>query len=407
MTGDPGPGRRRPGFDTLAVHARRNEAEPIRAGRPVTLPLVQCSTYAFDSPEEMVDVLAGDRPGYIYSRYDNPTTHAVEEKIALLEGGERALLFASGLAAIHAALWVAAGRGGKLVAARDLYGGTIAQMEHLLPRLGVKVERIDLHDGSSVASALAGGACALYFETPTNPLMRIVDGPALASAGRDAGVPVIVDNTFATPVFQNPLAWGARLVIHSATKYLGGHSDITLGVVVGSNEEIARLEEVRRTLGASPDPFAAWLLNRGLATLPIRVRKQSETAMRIARALREHRAVERVHYPGLEDHPGFAIASKQMRGYGGMVAFDIRGGMQEAMGFLRGLRCFRIATSLGGVESLASHPVTSSHRMVAPDDRRASGIGDGLIRLSIGLEDPEDLVEDLRAGLAGVRPASD
>lgn len=402
MSQDAGHRRRPRGIDTRAVHGSGTGGGERWAGMPVNLPLVQSSTYAFGSPEEMVDVLAGDRPGYIYSRYDNPTVRAVEEKIASLEGGERALLFSSGLAAVHAALWTAGGRGGALVAGRDLYGGTLAQISFLLPRIGVNVMKVDLDESSRLEAALAAGACGLYFETPTNPLLRIFDGQILADCARRAGVPVIVDNTFATPILQNPLGWGVDLVLHSATKYLGGHSDLTLGVAVGGGKIISALEEARRTLGASPDPFAAWLLNRGLATLPIRVRRQSDTAARLAHAIQKHPAVARVNYPGLEDHPGHTVASRQMRGFGGMISFDLHGGLSDAMEFLRGLNCFMIATSLGGVESLVSHPVTSSHRMVHPDERKATGIGDGLVRLSVGLEDPDDLREDLLHALDGV-----
>ncbi len=403
------PGRRwrdRPRFDTRAVHG--GNASPLEAcsGSPLSLPIVQSSTYSFDSPEEMVEVLSGARAGYIYSRYDNPTIHAVEEKLAALEGGDRALLFSSGLAAIHAALWSRSRDGGRLIAGRDLYGGTISLMEQLLPRLGIAISRIDLADPAAVEREIRGGACAIFLETPTNPLLRIVDGPGVARVARDAGIPVIVDNTFATPVLQNPLEWGAELVLHSATKYLGGHSDLTLGVAVGSDATIARLEHVRRTLGGSADPFAGWLLNRGLATLPIRVRRQSETAARLAAMLESEPTVSKVHYPGLASHPGHAIARRQMNGFGGMLSFELRGGLDAAMEFLRGLCCVRIATSLGGVESVASHPVTSSHRMVDPESRKAAGITDGLIRLSAGLEDPEDLIDDLRSALRRTQPAS-
>jgi methionine-gamma-lyase len=372
-----------------------------RSGIPVALPIIQSSTFSFDAPEEMIEVFSGQREGYVYSRYDNPTVRHVEERLAVAEGGDFALLFSSGIAAIHAAFWGSLKQGSRLLAARDLYGGTADLMARILPRLGVEIDRADPADPDDFARALERHPSVVYFETPTNPLIHVVDGPRTVALSLAAGARVIVDNTFATPVLQNPLEWGVDIVLHSATKYLGGHSDLILGVAIGRREDSDWMEKCRRSFGAVPDPFAAWLLNRGLMTLPVRVRAQSAAAGSIAASLQKDRRVLRVHYPGLEDDPGHGIASKQMREFGGMLSIELAGGREGATAFMRRLRLFRLATSLGGVESLVSHPVTSSHRMISAEEREALGINDGLVRLSIGLEDTEDLLADIDRALDG------
>ena len=388
---------------TRAIHGgMRVRPRDDWAGVPLALPLVQSSTYAFSTPEEMIEVLDGVRPGYIYTRYDNPTVAAVEEKLAALEGGEWAILFSSGLAALHAAL-APIGRRGKLIAGRDLYGGTTDLLEQMAESSGLAVERIDLSDPSAWEDSLNAGATALLFETPTNPLLKIIDAPALVAKAKAAGVMVIVDNTFATPVLQSPLDWGADLVVHSATKYLGGHSDLTLGVIIGREAERRVHETCRRIFGAAPDPFAAWLLNRGLPTLDLRVRAQSASAAAIAAGLSAEPQVSAIHYPGIESHPGHEIARRQMTGFGGMLAIEIKGGREAAMRFLGGLSLIRLATSLGGVETIISRPASSSHRMLSAEAMAEAGIGEGLVRLSAGLENVEDLLRDLRRALERMR----
>jgi cystathionine beta-lyase/cystathionine gamma-synthase len=352
----------------------------------------------------MIDVFEGVRPGYVYTRYDNPTLGVVEEKIAALENGGFGLLFSSGLAALHAVLWSELRSGDHVVVGRDIYGGTGALLGRVLPRLGVTWASVDLADPGAYEAALSARPRLVLFETPTNPLVRVLDGAAIVERAHAAGARAVIDNTFATPILQNPLGWGADLVVHSATKYLGGHSDVVLGAVVGTTgEERTGIETARRTLGAVPDPFAAWLLNRGLATLAIRVQTQSATALRLANHLVSHPAVERVHYPGVEGDPGHGLALRQMRASGGVFSFVVPGGREGAVRLLGGLELIRLATSLGGVETLASHPATSSHQMLAAADREALGIGEGLVRIAVGLEDAGDLWADLDAALKDLR----
>jgi len=308
------------------------------------------------------------------------------------------------MAAIHACLWACLRRGDRLLAAQDLYGGTHALLEKLLPRLEVSCTRVDFRNEEAFERALGGRPSLVYFETPTNPLVRLIGGAEIVTKAHAAGARVVVDNTFATPILQNPLAWGADLVVHSATKYLGGHSDLVLGAVTGRAGERDSLEDVRRTYGAVPDPFAAWILNRGLATLALRVRAQSEGAQRIAEWLAGHRSILQVHYPGLAGDPDHRTAMRQMRGCGGVLSFELPGGREAVTSFLRGLRLIRLATSLGGTETLASHPATSSHLMIPREAREALGIQEGHVRLAVGIEDPADLIADLDGALRTVPP---
>lgn len=394
-----GAGKRKREIATLAIHGSADQAGSDSIGVPLTPPIVQASTFAFETPEEMISVFEGKKPGYVYSRYGNPTLSIVEEKLAALEGGSYGLLFSSGLAAIHAVLWHGLKTGDRILTSRDLYGGTIDLMSRLLPRLGVEWIRVDINDEEEYQAALSEGPDLVYFETPTNPLLRIVDGARATALAHGVGARVAVDNTFATPILQNPIEWGADFVLHSATKYLGGHSDLVLGAVVGRGNDESGLERVRRDHGASADPFAAWLLNRGLATLAVRVRAQTATAEYLVERLARHPRVERAHYPGLDGDPGHAIATRQMRGYGGMFSLTLRDGREAAVALMSGLRLIRLATSLGGVETLVSHPATSSHRMLPPQEREDLGIREGTVRFSVGLEDREDLLADIEEAL--------
>jgi cystathionine beta-lyase/cystathionine gamma-synthase len=397
----PSRGERRRAVSTRAIHGPMRQVVSEASGSPLSIPLIQSSAFSFDCPEEMIEVLDGRRSGFVYTRYGNPTIQAVEEKLAAIEEGEFCRLFASGMAAIHAATWSCLQKGDLLLTAHDLYGGTNELLSSILPRLGVSWKRIDMASLSDFERALSDKPAIVYFETPTNPLLRVVDGPGVVRRAREAGAKVIVDSTFATPILQNPLSWGVDLVVHSATKYLGGHSDLTLGAVIGREGDEKGIDTARRSLGAGPDPFAAWLLNRGLATLAVRVRAQCDAAAVLARALDGREGIEKVHYPGLPGHPGHAIAVGQMRAPGGVLAIELAGGREGALRFMKGLRTIRLGATLGGIESLATHPATSSHGMISPRERDAMGIREGLVRISVGLEDVDDLLDDIDRALRG------
>jgi len=372
-------------LETLAVHAGR---APDPATGAVREPIHLSTTF-----ERGPD---GHYPrGWNYSRTGNPNRDALERAVAALEGGAAAVAFASGSAATLAAFTLAA-PGGRIVCSSDCYHGTARQLREVLPRFGVRAEFVDTTDLDAVAGALAPGAALLWVETPSNPLLRVSDLAALARLAHDHGALLGCDNTFASPVLQRPLAHGADLAMHSSTKFLGGHSDVVGGIVVLREEGPlqGRLREFQGAGGGVPSPFDCWLLLRSLPTLPLRVRAQSACALVVARFLANDRRVERVHYPGLEGHPGHALAASQMAdGFGAVVSFEVPGGAREALATAARVRLFTRATSLGGVESLIEHraSIEGPHTLTPQ----------GLLRLSIGLEDPADLVGDLDAALSG------
>jgi cystathionine gamma-synthase len=361
-------------------------------------PLVRSATFRFPDTAAFAEVGLERRPGYFYTRYDNPTLRSVEDRIASLEGTERALVFASGLAAISTALLAHLRGGDRLVATRDLYGGT-QHVFSLLERFGVRVALVPVGEEAALEREVARGARLVYTETPTNPLLRIVDLERVAGIAHAAGALLAVDSTFATPVNSRPCARGADLVLHSATKYLGGHADLLGGAVAGRREALEPVERARRVLGGVMDPDGAWLLERSLKTLSLRVARANENAMKLATFLASAPGVTRVHYPGLPTHPDHALASRQMKGFGGVLSFEVEGGSEAAARVCDRLRWIARAPSLGGVESLVSSPLLSSHAMLSPQQRREAGIADGLLRLSVGVEDPEDLIADLRGAL--------
>lgn len=383
------------GFGTRCVHG----AEPADSyGAPHT-PLYDSTTFRFASTDAMQQVVEGRRAGCLYTRYgDNPSVTSVEAKLAGLESAGAALVFGSGMAAISATLLGHGGRG--VVCLGEVYGGTWELMTAQLPHLGIPVRAVSARDMSLLEAALAAGAGLVYFETPANPTLEIIDIARVCELAKRHGARVAVDSTFATPVNQLPLVLGADLVIHSATKYLGGHSDLIGGVVAGTAELLAPLRPWRKNLGQILAPAAAHLLARSLATLEVRVERQNASALTIARALQRKPGIARVRYPGLEDFPGHAVAARQMRGFGGMLTLEIEGTAQAAARIVDRLRVFSIAASLGGVESLVSLPALTSHRDLSPAERAARGIGDNLVRLSIGLESPGDLLEDLEQAIA-------
>jgi cystathionine beta-lyase/cystathionine gamma-synthase len=375
-------------FQTRAIHAGQ-DADPATGATIV--PIYQTSTYTQEG--------LGKHKGYEYSRTGNPTRTALEECLASLEGATHGLAFASGLAATSAVLNLLSA-GDHVVAAEDLYGGTYRLFERVYRRYGLTFTYVDARDPANLRAALRPETRLIWIETPTNPLLHLVDIAAAGAIAREAGVPLVVDNTFASPYFQRPLDLGATLIVHSTTKYIGGHSDLIGGAVLTSDDAIwETIKFHQNAVGGVPGPMDCWLALRGVKTLALRMREHAANAMAVARALAEHPAVERVYYPGLPDHPQHDLARRQMSGFGGMLSFVVRGDRPRAEAVLRGTRLFSLAESLGGVESLISHPATMTHASIPAEERARRGILDTLIRLSVGIEDAEDLIADLDAAL--------
>ena len=375
------------GFSTTAIHAGQ---EPDPATGSVIVPIHATSTYVQDG-------VGGLRGGYEYSRTGNPTRTALEECLAALEGGRHGLAFASGMAATDTLLRATLRPGDHLVIPHDAYGGTFRLVDKVLAAWGVEYSAVDLADGAALRAAIRPSTRIVWCETPTNPLLGIADVAATADVAHAAGARLVVDNTFASPYLQTPLALGADVVVHSTTKYLGGHSDVVGGAVVTDDDALTeQLRFLQNSAGAVPGPFDAWLTLRGLKTLAVRMERHSDNAERIAELLAGHPAVERVLYPGLPEHPGHEVAAKQMRRMGGMVSFTLAGGREAALRVCAGTRLFALAESLGGVESLIEHPGAMTHASVAGS---ALEVPDSLVRLSVGIEDVEDLADDLRQAL--------
>ena len=369
-------------------------------GSPHT-PLYNTTTWRFESTQSVLDVVEGRKPGCLYTRYGhNPTITTLEHTLAQLESADAALAFASGMAAISATL-LAHGRKG-IVCVGELYGGT---QEFLLTQcraLGIPVKLLLHSEQDELIDSLNEPDMLVYCETPANPTMSVLDIEALAEVAHQRGALMVVDNTFASPVNQRPLECGADLVVHSATKYLGGHSDLTAGAVMGSSELVKGVWPWRKNLGQVLSPETAALLSRSLRTLQLRVRQHNANAMAVARAMAEHSAISEVLYPGLENFAGYELATRQMHGYGGMLSLEVKGGGKAASLVADRLKVFILAPSLGGVESLVTQPCTTSHHAMSAAERQKLGISDGLLRFSVGLEDPEDLIEDLRQALQGL-----
>jgi cystathionine gamma-lyase len=381
-------------FDTLAIHAGQR---PDPTTGAIMTPVYLTSTYVQDGP--------GVHKGYEYSRTQNPTRHALEACLAALEGGTHGLAFASGLAATDAVLHLLSA-GDHVLASDDVYGGTFRIMDKVFRRHGVALDAVDMTEPANVARALRPETRLVWIESPTNPMLKLVDLAAVAALARRHGAWSVVDNTFATPCFQRPLAHGVDLVVHSTTKYLNGHSDVVGGAIVTSDPDLhGRLAFLQNAVGAVPSPMDSFLVLRGLKTLGVRMERHARNALAVARFLEAHPQVERAVHPGLASHPQHALAARQMSGPGGMVTFVIRGGLPAATAFLRAVRVFSCAESLGGVESLIEHPAIMTHASVPKATRDALGIADGLIRASVGIEDVSDLLEDLERGFAAARGA--
>jgi cystathionine beta-lyase/cystathionine gamma-synthase len=366
-------------------------------GSPHT-PLYTTTTFKFASTADLLDVVDGRKPGSLYTRYGlNPTVASIEQKLAALEGAELAWAFCSGMAA-ETALFLTHGRKG-IVCLGDAYGGTLELISSQLPLLGIHGHFLLGHELSKLDELLAQGAGLVFLETPTNPTLEIFDIQAIAKLAHAHGALVAVDNTFASPVNQNPLALDTDFVVHSCTKYLGGHSDLTAGVLMGSQDLLMPVWNWRKNLGTTIAPEIANLLARSIRSLPVRVRAQNTTAQAVAEAMARHPKVARVLYPGLPDFPGHALASKQMTGYGGMLTIEVKGSGDDATHVADKLKLFALAPSLGGVESLVTQPCTTTHHGLTPEERTRRGISDAMLRLSIGLEDAADLIADLDQAL--------
>lgn len=393
MGGDQG-GPARRGRGTTAVHGRRE-----RKPGPLITPIVQTSTFAFASSAEMRRYLAGDEKLFLYTRYANPTVADLEETLAALEGAEDAVAFASGMAATTSAVLSVVRAGDEVLASASLYGGTVRLLTDLLPRFGVACRYVPLADLPRVDRLASEKSRLVVVESPTNPTLDIVDLAAVAAAAHSRGLVVLADNTFSTPFLQQPLGLGVDLVMHSLTKALAGHSDVIGGALAGSRERIDAARAAMRVLGGCMDPHAAFLVERGLKTLHLRVERQCENALALARRLEGHPEVVRVLYPGLPSHSGHEVARHQMTAYGGVVTVQLRGGLPAAERFYDRLRLVARAASLGGVESLASLPVHTSHQGLGEEKLREAGIDPGMVRLSLGVEDADDLIADVERAL--------
>ncbi len=375
-------------FSTRAIHAGQ---EPDPTTGAVMMPIYQTSTYA--------QAGIGDHKGYEYSRTQNPTRSALEACIASLEDGKYGLAFASGMAAEGAVLSLL-GAGDHLVACDDLYGGTYRIFERVMSRYEVETSYVAAHDVAAYERAIRPNTKMIWLETPTNPLLNLADIAAVAAIAHRHNLLLVVDNTFASPYFQQPLKLGADIVVHSTTKYINGHSDVIGGALVTNNEETYQsIKFYQNAAGAVPSPFDSWLTLRGIKTLAVRMRQHEENAMAVARFLSEHPQVEKVYYPGLPTHPGHELALRQMSGFGGMVSFQFKGDYDDVDRVVRRLKIFTFAESLGGVESLVCHPASMTHGSIPREIREARGLTDTLLRLSIGLEDSEDLLADLEQAL--------
>jgi methionine-gamma-lyase len=386
------------GLRTLAVHAGQI---PDPSTGAVATPISTASAYSYGDFDNGERRFSGESPGFVYSRFANPTVAVFEAKMAALEGGESAVGFASGMAAICSTLMALLSTGDEIIHVGTLYGGTEGVMRNLLPRFGVR--SLHVADASGLQAAITAKTRVIFVETPDNPMLGIVDLQAIAQVARAAQVLTVADNTFATPCLTRPLDWGIDVVVHSATKFIGGHGDATGGVAIGSTELMTKVRTVGlKQFGGCLSPFEAMMLIRGIKTLPLRVDAASLSAERIARLLDEHPAVERVFYPGLKGHPGHTIARRQMRRYGGLMSFELKGGRAAARTFLDRLTLVTQAVSLGDTDSLACHPASTTHSAVAEDIRRQYGVTEGLVRLSVGIEDVEDLEHDIRQALAAL-----
>ncbi len=387
---------------TRCVHAGQHP-DPLTGS--LSTPIYQTSTFVFGSAEQGAARFAGEEPGYVYTRIGNPTQTVLEEKVASLESGEAALAFGSGMAAVSAVVMALVKTGDHVIYGDAIYGCTYDFVHDVLGKFGVESTQVDISQPDRVAQAIRPNTKVLLFETPANPTMKLADIRLLSDLAHQHGISVVVDNTFMSPYLQRPLEHGADVVVHSATKYIGGHGDVIAGVAVGQK---AFIDEVRMTtlknVGGVISPFDAWLLIRGLKTLHVRMERHSENAMKVARFLEAHPQVEKIWYPGLESFAQHELAKEQMDGFGGIMAFEVKGGVEAGRRMLNAVRLCQVAVSLGDADTLIQHPASMTHAVIPPEVRLASGITDGLVRLSVGLEDPADLIADLDQALHASLP---
>ncbi|WP_295487475.1 methionine gamma-lyase [uncultured Pseudomonas sp.] len=388
----------KPGFSTRAIH---QGYDPQSHGGALVPPVYQTATYAFESVEYGAACFAGEQAGHVYSRISNPTLALLEQRMASLEGAEAGLALASGMGAITSTLWTLLRPGDELIVGETLYGCTFAFLHHGIGEFGVKIRHVDLNDLAALEAAITPQTRMIYFETPANPNMHLVDIPAVVGVAHRHELLVTVDNTYCTPYLQRPLELGADLVVHSATKYLSGHGDLTAGLVLGRQAliERIRLQGLKDMTGAVLSAQDAALLMRGLKTLALRMERHCSNALRVAQFLERQAQVEVIRYPGLSSFPQFGLAQRQMRLPGGMIAFELKGGQQAGRRFMNALQVFSRAVSLGDAESLAQHPASMTHSSYTAQERAEHGISEGLVRLSVGLEDIEDLLADLGQAL--------
>ncbi|MFW9812531.1 MAG: trans-sulfuration enzyme family protein [Candidatus Thorarchaeota archaeon] len=366
---------------------------------PAVVPITQTSTFVFENQQDMLDAVQGKSGGHVYTRWTNPTTKSVEEKISALEGTEATLVLSSGMAAISSAVMGLVKGGDKVLSSDSIYGGTVHFFNEILPNNGIEVDYVDTDELVDRIFDSEGKYKLIFFETPTNPTLKIVDISKVADAARSTGTTSMIDSTFGSPINQSPHKLGIDLVMHSATKYLGGHSDIIAGTVSGSKELMTKVHSATKLLGGTMDPFAAFLLDRGIKTLDVRMQRHNSNAMYLAEKLEQDSRIRRVHYPGLSSHPHHDVAKKQMRGFGGMMSVEIDCDLEGAKTFVDSLGIFLNAVSLGGVESLASIPALTTHYGLTPEALAEMNISESTVRLSVGIEDVEDLFTDLTSAL--------
>lgn len=387
--------------ETAAVHGG---SEPEHKSGPLATPIFQTSTFSVEDNNEQARVTHSDK---FYTRYGNPTHTVAEKTVAELESAEAALLFASGMAAITTSVLALVRAGDHIVAQADLYGGTLKFLSQWLPKFGVETSFVETTRADDFERVIRPNTRLMYLESPTNPTLKLVDVRRAVAIAKAHGLTTLMDNTFATPINQRPIESGVDIVLHSATKYMGGHSDLIAGVAAGSEKLMQQIWETRTVLGGTMDPQGAFLLLRGLKTLVVRVERHNQNALRIAQFLEKHPHVKRVNYPFLSSHPQHALAVKQMSGGGGLLSVELDGTAEETRRFTESLRMFALAPSLGGVDSLVTLPVVTSHAMVSPEERKRMGITDQLVRLAIGIENADDLIADLEQALTVVSPAKE